>query len=621
MQKHAPEGQTMSIKCSTGTINVLSASYGRKHSNEVCPTTSASTTPSTGYFELGPGHCVDANNLRPPHCYKYTTIKSEAVCRSICDRNPGCTAYEWGQIWYEKGPYCQLIHPAGGSKGVCPSGFLYTKTNAPNPVVKTFHDTNGGKCFVKRTAINCHAASSLSKVKQFCQGKSSCSVKSANTRFGDPCVGTRKCLTVQYECKGAKLSAGWAPKSRSDLDDVIKKCLQLSPTDCSEGPHGPIGSWDVSAVTDMSSLFDVDDVPTAEPFNGDISKWDVSQVTDMSSIFQRESSFNCDISEWVVSKVTDMNSMFNGAKSFNHDISKWHVSSVTEMSYMFADATAFNGDISKWDVSNVIGMFHMFDNAKSFNSDLSKWQVSNVDVMAHMFKGATSFTQQLSATAWVNSKATKDGMFAYSRGEILVFSPNSKKKLQKAIKVCLKKSSDCSKYPRGVIRSWDRGAIWSWDVSRVVDMSHLFDTDRIPAAASFNGDISTWDVSGVTDMSYMFKGATAFKGAIDAWDVSNVENMCSMFWGASAFNGDLKEWDVSEVTDMSYMFKDATTFNGTISAWDVLSVTTMSNMFNGATSFTQNLSKIWSISTEKNDVLTDDMFRGSSGQIVKEGKL
>jgi surface protein len=42
---------------------------------------------------------------------------------------------------------------------------------------------------------------------------------------------------------------------------------------------------------------------------GDISKWDVSKVTDMSSMFEF-SNFNGDISAWDVSKVTDMKFIF-----------------------------------------------------------------------------------------------------------------------------------------------------------------------------------------------------------------------------------------------------------------------------------------------------------------------
>merc|ERR1712178_469621 len=53
------------------------------------------------------------------------------------------------------------------------------------------------------------------------------------------------------------------------------------------------------------------------------------------------SSFNGDISKWDVSKVTDMTSMFDSARSFNGDISKWDVSSVTIMDKMFYNALSF----------------------------------------------------------------------------------------------------------------------------------------------------------------------------------------------------------------------------------------------------------------------------------------
>ena len=45
--------------------------------------------------------------------------------------------------------------------------------------------------------------------------------------------------------------------------------------------YGPIASWDVSAITDMSYLFDY-----ASHFNENISSWDTSSVTDMESMFE-----------------------------------------------------------------------------------------------------------------------------------------------------------------------------------------------------------------------------------------------------------------------------------------------------------------------------------------------
>merc|ERR1712176_453670 len=109
----------------------------------------------------------------------------------------------------------------------------------------------------------------------------------------------------------------FSPQSKVELKRAVGEYLKLSlEGDCSDCPHGPIGEWDVSRVTDMSEMFSNQLV-----FNGDISKWDVSRVKDMSGMFRSCATFNNDISKWDVSSVTDMNGMFAGASVFNSDIS------------------------------------------------------------------------------------------------------------------------------------------------------------------------------------------------------------------------------------------------------------------------------------------------------------
>eukprot|EP00949_MAST-11_sp_MAST-11-sp1_P004829 g4829.t1 len=114
-------------------------------------------------------------------------------------------------------------------------------------------------------------------------------------------------------------------------------------------------------------------VASLEEAFGPVETWDVSQVTDMSSMFHDAYAFNGDVSKWDVSQVTDIGSMFQKAYAFNGDVSKWDVSQVTNMSYMFFDADAFNGDVSKWDVSQVRNMRSIFAAADAFNGDLSFW--------------------------------------------------------------------------------------------------------------------------------------------------------------------------------------------------------------------------------------------------------
>ena len=46
----------------------------------------------------------------------------------------------------------------------------------------------------------CRAGSSLSKVRQLCEKKTTCNLHASNSVFGDPCRGTVKYLEVHYTC-------------------------------------------------------------------------------------------------------------------------------------------------------------------------------------------------------------------------------------------------------------------------------------------------------------------------------------------------------------------------------------------------------------------------------------
>jgi hypothetical protein len=81
----------------------------------------------------------------------------------------------------------------------CPRG----KTISVNAASYGRHD--GTTCPHSATSNrNCHATKSLEKVKERCEGKSSCTVTASHTLFGDPCGGTYKYLSVDYECTDSK---------------------------------------------------------------------------------------------------------------------------------------------------------------------------------------------------------------------------------------------------------------------------------------------------------------------------------------------------------------------------------------------------------------------------------
>jgi len=398
----------------------------------------------------------------------------------------------------------------------------------------------------------------------------------------------------------------FTPQHSAELHNAVEKCLDHSPKgDCASGPHGHMREWDMSRITDMSSIFN-----GAPSFNGDISKWDVSHVTDMHSMFMSTNSFNGDISTFDTSSVKDMSFMFAYSTMFNGDISNWDVSSAKNMHGMFSAATSFNGDISKWHVSSVTNMHGMFKSASSFNIDISDWDVSSVMNMDEMFKSAESFNQKLCGAAWVYNTASVEFMFEPSHGSISSttcknanFAPPSTTDLHSAVESCLVGS------PKGDCSYDSHGPMGKWDVSRVTDMSTMLMGEQ-----SFNGDISKWDVSSANNMAQMFWAAAAFNGDISKWDVSSVTQMAKMFMKAKKFNGDISKWDVSSAQDTSSMFDEAESFDRDLSKWDVSGVMKMDSMFSDAKAFKQQLCGAAWI---QSPYTSDHIFEGSHGSISR----
>ena len=86
----------------------------------------------------------------------------------------------------------------------------------------------------------------------------------------------------------------------------------------------PIGTWDVSAITNFTRVFDPD---RSAPFDG----------TGCGSI---QSTFNENITGWDISNAVTTVGMF-ACTQFNQDISSWYTGNVKNMSgmFMFASGT------------------------------------------------------------------------------------------------------------------------------------------------------------------------------------------------------------------------------------------------------------------------------------------
>jgi surface protein len=170
-----------------------------------------------------------------------------------------------------------------------------------------------------------------------------------------------------------------------------------------------INNWNVSGVTNMSSMFN-----SSISFNQPLSGWNVSNVTNISSMFGNATNFNQNIGNWNVSKVTNFNSMFSNAIVFNNggspSISGWTINTTApvQMAAMFATAYQFNQPIGSWNVSKVTNMRQMFYICSLFNQPLSGWNVSSVTNMSQMFL-STSFNQDIGN--WNISGVTNFGSF------------------------------------------------------------------------------------------------------------------------------------------------------------------------------------------------------------------
>ena len=102
---------------------------------------------------------------------------------------------------------------------------------------------------------DCHAVTSTDIVSDACQGETSCSLSATNGVFGDPCPGTYKYLTVNYDCGGG---AGGDPAAADgDLDgdgdvDVSDLLLLLAAFDVNA--DGDVNGDGATTVTDLLLL-------------------------------------------------------------------------------------------------------------------------------------------------------------------------------------------------------------------------------------------------------------------------------------------------------------------------------------------------------------------------------
>jgi surface protein len=152
-------------------------------------------------------------------------------------------------------------------------------------------------------------------------------------------------------------------------DNINAEILKYSIKKVQNIPQNPIGTWNVSQVTNMYQLFNKDFVDLGD-LAPEFKKLPAAQKKQVKKFYEN---FNEDISGWNVSNVTNMANMFFRARKFNQPLNNWNVSNVTNMRGMFMLASDFNQPLNNWNVSNVTNMEKMFHGASDFNQPLNNW--------------------------------------------------------------------------------------------------------------------------------------------------------------------------------------------------------------------------------------------------------
>ena len=425
----------------------------------------------------------------------------------------------------------------------------------------------------------------------------------------------------------------------------------------------PIGSWDVSRVTDMEGTFE-----TCIRFNKQLGSWNTTNVTIMENMFKTAAIFNQDISDWKTTSVVDMNEMFSAAGQFNSDIGRWDVSSVTDMGSMFNGATTFNQNIRSWETTSA-STTSAPDSSNAFTdmfngADAMDDNYSSVSGYAATPTNASFFQQEFLELTWTSvpdgavvsiplSGATAGlngfvDVIRWSHGETqhtvpqYTLATDISTKLTftnpagapATIKARITVNSATGGYTR-LGGTWTNGSYLT-DVVVTVPGVSLGGTTRwalgsVDGAATGTDPYLTSLEEGflncsklivvpafspdtVTNMTSTFQGCSKINDALNSWHTNNVSLMTSMFEDASLFDETISNWHTSNVVDMSKMFKGAAAFDQTInysnssSLWNTSAVTSMSEMFSGASAFNGDIN-LW-LTTALKDA--SSMFEGAT---------
>lgn len=186
---------------------------------------------------------------------------------------------------------------------------------------------------------------------------------------------------ITEKLKLRKSTYNYQPKTRDKLLELINFRIK------SEGPNCDLNDIDTSKITDMSRLF------SFSGFCGNISNWDVSNVTDMTSMFTKTYDIKeLDLSGWDFSNVTNITTMFANSSIEHLHLNNTLGDKLNTVNGAFmgcsdmAELTGIENLITtRNDVENLTQLFYGCRNIEQL--DLSGWNTKNITIFDRVFFG------------------------------------------------------------------------------------------------------------------------------------------------------------------------------------------------------------------------------------------
>ncbi|XP_033729975.1 L-rhamnose-binding lectin CSL3-like [Pecten maximus] len=198
-KKTAPAGIQRSITCE------------RKNSTLSCRRGQVLVILSANYGRSDPNTCY-SKKIRTTKC---ASSKSFSKVKDSCQGKRSCQLYASNSVFGDpcRGTYkyldvtyrCVAKKPKTYSRTICESSNTTIKCPSSmqvNILFASYGRTDRSTCrrYRRMMDTSCSASGCVDRVKKYCQGHHTCTVKAANSVFGDPCRGTYKYLKLKFQC-------------------------------------------------------------------------------------------------------------------------------------------------------------------------------------------------------------------------------------------------------------------------------------------------------------------------------------------------------------------------------------------------------------------------------------